>query len=87
MKKYFIKIEEIITSSVVIKADSIEEARDRINTGHYGKQEEYSKSSPRILSAWLCKDEERSAFKDIEQQLSDKGLMEQDRKDIDRELI
>ena len=52
MKKYFIKIEEIITSSVVIKADSIEEARDRINTGHYGKQEEYSKSSPRILSAW-----------------------------------
>ena len=86
MKKYQIEIEEKIKSTVFVKAHSLDEARDRINTGHYGKQKEYSKSSPRILSAWLCKDEERSAFKDIEQQLSDKGLVVTS-KDIDRELI
>jgi len=52
MKTYQIEIEEKIKSTVFVKAHSLDEARDRINTGHYGKQEEYSKSSPRILSAW-----------------------------------
>jgi hypothetical protein len=52
MKRYQIEIEEKIKSTVFVKAHSLDEARDRINTGHYGKQEEYSKSSPRILSAW-----------------------------------
>ena len=57
MKKYFIKIEEIITSSVVIKADSIEEARDRINTGHYNKQEQLSRTTPKTKSCYLHYDE------------------------------
>ena len=52
MKRYQIEIEEKIKSTVFVKAHSLDEARDRINTGHYGKQEGYSKSSPRILSAW-----------------------------------
>jgi len=52
MKRYQIEIEEKIKSTVFVKAHSLDEARDRINTGHYGKQEEYSKSSPIILSAW-----------------------------------
>ena len=86
MKTYQIEIEEKVKSTVFVKAHSLDEACDRINTGHYGKQEEYSKSSPRILNAWLHEDEKSSGFKDIEQQLSDKGLVVIS-KDIDRELI
>ena len=85
MKKYQIEIEEKIKSTVFVKAHSLDEARDRINTGHYGKQEEYSKSSPRILNAWLHENEKSSGFKDIEHLSKDIGELYQE--DNGHELI
>ena len=85
MKEYQIEIEEKIKSTVFVKAHSLDEARDRINTGHYGKQEEYSKSSPRILNAWLHEDEKSSGFKDIEPM--SKGIGELYQEDNEHELI
>jgi len=57
MKKYQVMINETITSEVIIYADSIEEARDRINTGHFNKLKQIKKTTPKIESCYLHEDE------------------------------
>ena len=57
MKKYDIIINETTTSKVIVRANSIDEARDTINTGHYNVTEEINKSAPKIESCYLHIDE------------------------------
>ena len=57
MRKYEITINETTTSKVIVRANSIDEARDTINTGHYNVTEEISKSAPKIESCYLHIDE------------------------------
>jgi len=57
MTKYEITINETTTSKVIVCANSIDEARDIINTGHYNVTEEISKSAPKIQSCYLHIDE------------------------------
>jgi hypothetical protein len=57
MTKYEITINETTTSKVIVRANSIDEARDIINTGHYNVTEEISKSAPKIQSCYLHIDE------------------------------
>ena len=53
MRKYEITINETTTSKVIVRANSIDEARDIINTGHYNVTKEISKSAPKIQSCYL----------------------------------
>tara|TARA_R110000851_G_scaffold143338_1_gene282214 strand:+ start:319 stop:603 length:285 start_codon:yes stop_codon:yes gene_type:complete len=57
MTKYEITINETTTSKVIVRANSIDEARDIINTGHYNVTEEISKSAPKIQSCYVHIDE------------------------------
>jgi len=60
MKRYQIRIDETITSEVIVYADSIGEARDRINTGHFNKLKQIKKTTPKIESCYLLEMEKAS---------------------------